>query len=127
MKNKHKKKEFQVIKSSYVARVKGLQTDYLNAKEPALREYIKQKIIDLILEIKDSKLFNEADTNKIETIFIRVVTMDNYGRFYNYSLAENLKEQVTIISDSIRASPIHQKMLEVANMSITQFKDEIND
>jgi hypothetical protein len=112
----NKKARIELIK-----KIKKLTEKYKTAEDLTTREYIKQKIINFITEL-ENKGINKDD---ISPILYRIKNSTNYGRFYSYGLAENLNEQIVIVADSIRASPLHQKKIELKNTAMIQFADKL--
>lgn len=112
-----KKKE----KIKTIRKVMKLKEDYNNSKTIIEKEYIRSKILRLTTQlIEDKTIENE----NLELIYKRIARLNKYGNVYVYNLSENLKEQITITTDSIRAAPIHLKKMELNNTAMLQYKDQ---
>lgn len=110
------------MKDSYLLKLEELKKNYLDAQDMAKREYYRLRIIDFIDDITRDKKLDLKDADKISK---RLKNISKFGLVYTYSLAENLKEQVSIVNDSIRASPIHLKKLELKNTAMIQYTDKL--
>ena len=106
-----------------IKKLKRLSDRYKNAEDLGKREYIKQRIITFILDLETKGI----PRSQTAPILDRIKNTTNYGRFYHYGLAENLKEQIVIVADSIRASPLHQKAIELKNTAMVQFADKLEN
>ena len=109
-------------KDEYLAKVKNLKNKYNEADDFAKKEYIRGLIIDLIQEISKDKTIAINGLNLVEK---RLKRVNDYGKFYTYSLPHNLKEQISIVNNSINASPIHLKKVELKNTAMIQYTDKI--
>ncbi len=114
MKKESKKKEI-------IDKIKQFQTDYGKCQDMAKKEYLRQRILDYIKTLKDLGYPKE----QLELIRARISKINYYLKFYDYSLPENLREQIVIVSDSIRASPMHQKALELKNTAMIQMIENL--
>ncbi len=114
------------IKKEWLQKISRLKTDYLKCDNRAEEEHIRQKILHFLEEIRLSyKVDGKKGETKLASIYERITKVNDYSKFYNYTLAENLREQVTIVVDSIRASPMHQKQLELRNTALIQYQDKM--
>ena len=100
-------KKCEVLHKEY-----GLQTDFLGKK------YIVNRIIDLLGEMENLGF----EKGQIVPIKKRLIHIERYTQIYDYSLAEQLREQKTIVADSIQSSPFHLKKIELKNTSMIQFQ-----
>lgn len=107
-------------KSEITRKIFKLKNEYNSTTDIIQKEYIRNKILRLINQIKDNETIQK---NEIEIIKNRLNNLNKYGQVYNYTLSENLREQITITVDSIRSSPLHLKQMEIKNTSMLQYKD----
>jgi hypothetical protein len=103
----------------YSDKLTTLNIIYQKCKTNSERFYIIRKMIDLCEHLIDEG-YNSSDINRIRS---RLLNIANYGKPYDYSLAENLKEQKIIIADSIQSSPMHLKKLELQNTAIINYPE----
>lgn len=109
-----KKKLGKREKEELLKALDDLKKEYEKSKETASRQYYVGRLRDFVDSLLDYG-YNKEDLKKI---YDRLGSVNQYGRIYDYSLAENLKEQKTIITDSIQSSPMHLKKLELQNTAM---------
>ncbi len=115
-----KKAKPKLDKKELLGQLSKLTDAYSKADNTAQRQYIVEKIKDFIKGLL-AKGFTKEQLNPV---YIRLKNVNNYGKLYEYSLAENLEEQKTIIADSIQSSPYHLKKLELQNTAMITYPEE---
>ena len=111
--------DFEELKKESLFKLQQFRNEYLKADDMGKKEYLRQRIIDFLQDLVD-KGFKIEELNPI---YERIKNINSFGNIYGYSLAENLREQITIVVDSIRASPVHQKMLDLQNTAMIQYPE----
>lgn len=118
---KEKKEAKTDHKKELLDKLRHLQKQHKEAEDAAIRRYIHNKILDHLNLISQYKPFTEEE---LRPNYENIKQIDGYGKIYDYSLAENLNEQVTIIDSNIQAAPMHRKRLELQNTAMINISEE---
>ena len=104
----------------FLGKLYALQDKYSKVTTNSERFYIIRRIADLC----DKLIEGGFDRVQLEQIKSRLLKIWSYGKSYDYSLAENLREQKIIIADSIQSSPMHLKKVELQNTAIINYPEQ---
>jgi hypothetical protein len=115
-------KNGDLLKKEMLKKCDILLSEYALTDDFLARKYLVQRIIDLISEAE----FSGFPVNQLRPIKQRMEKIERYTQIYDYSLAEQLQEQKTIVADSIQSSPFHIKRLELKNTAMIQFQQNLD-
>lgn len=107
----------KLTEDQILQKLKELSKECSKSKNITERRYNNQRVVDFINRIL--KYYPEYE-DMLNQISYRFRNMENYAIFYNYGLQENLNDLKTIVADSVEASPVHRKRLQLEKTSIVQ-------